>query len=151
MARLFFAACNVSAQALSANVAKTALQVASTSTDRVALMQLSMAFDGILNTAVPVLLQIMRQTSAGSQAGGSTATIQKKDNGISTPIQTTVLDGMTAEPTAGAVLWSTFVHPQGGVIYPPMPEIVMAESSRVGVVLTAPANVDVLVSLEGEE
>jgi hypothetical protein len=151
MARKFFVAANVTANALVSTVAKTGLQISAPANQRVAVQQVTVSFDGLVNTNAPVKVQIMRQTTAGTAT--STATIVRKDNDASTAIQTTVQDGFTVEPTYSDILWTCFVHPQTGIIYPlPIPgEIVLAGGGRLGVVCIAAQAVDVLVSVEGEE
>ena len=152
MARSFFTAANTVKQALSAATAKTALQVTAPTNQRVAVQQITVSFDGALNSATPVTIQLVRQTTAGTTSSPS-ATAKKKDSDISTAIQTTVADGFTAEPTSTDVLWTAFVHPQTGMAFPfPTPgNVVIAGGGRVGVLCNAPAAVDVLVSLDLEE
>ena len=152
MARTFFTAANVTAKALVAATAQTVLQIKAPAAQRVAVQQITISFDGTVNTAVPVKVQVYRQTTDGTRAG-TTATIVKKDNDVSTAVQTAAYDTFTAEPTAGDQHWICFIHPQTGVIYPlPIPgEIILAGGGRLGVVCTAPASVDCLVTIEGEE
>jgi hypothetical protein len=152
MARSFFTAANTAAQALVAATAKTALQVKAPTSQRIAIQQISVSFDGTVNTNQPVKVQVIRQTTAGT-VSGSAATIKIKDNDIGTAIQSTVQDGFTAEPTYGDQHEIFFVHPQTGVLFPlPIPgEIILAGGGRLGVVCTAPNNVNVLISCEGEE
>lgn len=152
MARSFFAASNIAVKTLVAATAQTVLQITAPTNQRVAIQQISVSFDGTVNTAVPVVVVVRRQTTTGT-AGSSAATIVKKDNDISTNIQTTAKDTFTVEPTGSDILWASNIHPQTGVIYPlPIPgEIVIAGGGRVGVVCTAAAGVDCLCTVEGEE
>lgn len=152
MARSFFTASNIAGQALTAATAKTALQVKAPTSQRIAIQQISISFDDTVNTDKPVKVVVLRQTTAGTQSG-SAATIKIKDNDIATAIQSTVLDGYTVEPTPGDFHWTGFIHPQTGVIIPlPIPgEIILAGGGRLGIQCTAPNNVNVLVSVEGEE
>lgn len=152
MARSFFTAANTVVQPLSAATAKTALQVKAPTNQRVAIRQISVSFDGASNTAIPVIVKVIRETSAGTTST-PTATIKNKDNDITTAIQSTVLDGFTVEPSSTDQHWIGHIHPQAGIIYPlPLPgEIILAGGGRLGVVCTAPATVNVLVAIEGEE
>jgi hypothetical protein len=152
MARSFFTAANVSSKALVAATAQTVLQITAPTNQRVAVQQITISFDGTVNTNTPVKVVVFRQTTAGT-ASSSTATIVKKDNDVSTNIQTAVKDTFTAEPSSGDQHWICFIHPQTGVIYPlPIPgEIILAGGGRLGVVCTAPQAVDALVTIEGEE
>lgn len=151
MARSFLTAANTAVQALTAATAKTVLQIKAPTNQRVAVRQISVSFDGASNTAVPVIVKVVRQTTAGTTS--SSATIKAKDNDISTAIQSTVLDGFSAEPTYGDQHWIAHIHPQTGAVYQlPLPgEITLAGGGRLGVVCTAPANVNCLCSIEAEE
>lgn len=117
-----------------------------------AIQQITVSFDGTLNSATPVLIQMMRQTTAGT-VSGSAATAKKADSEISTTVQTTVQDDFTAEPTYSDILWTAFVHRQTGMVFPyPTPgDVLIPGGGRVGVVCNAPASVDVLVSVNCEE
>jgi len=150
MARSFFTAANTAAQTLVAATAKTALQINAPANQRVAVQQITVSFDGTVNTNTPVKVQVYRQTSAGTNSAGS---IKAKDNDIATAIQSTAKDTFTVEPSYGDQHWACFIHPQTGVIYPlPIPgEIILAGGGRLGVVCTAAQAVDVLVTIEGEE
>lgn len=152
MARSYFSACNMAAQALSPATAKTALQVVAPTNQRIAVQQITVAFDGTVNTSTPVKVQLFKQTTAGT-VSSSSATVKNKDGDIGTAIQSTVQDGFTAEPTSTDLVWTAFVHPQTGVVVPmPRPgEIVVKGGGRLGVVCTAPQAVDVICTLECEE
>jgi hypothetical protein len=152
MARSFFTAANVSGKALVANTAQTVLQIKAPAAQRVAVQQISISFDGTVNTNTPVKVVVFRQTTDGT-AGSSTATIVRKDNDGTTAIQTTAKDTFTVEPTSGDQHWICYIHPQTGVIYPlPIPgEIIVAPGGRLGVVCTAVQAVDALAVIEGEE
>src|SRR5689334_7043303 len=143
MARSFFTAANVSGKALVANTAQTVLQINAPANQRVAVQQISISFDGTVNTNTPVKVQVYRQTTAGT-AGSSTATIVRKDNDGTTAIQTTAKDTFSAEPSSGDQHAIFYIHPQTGLIYPlPIPgEIILGGGGRLGVVCTAVQAVD---------
>lgn len=151
MARLDFAALNTTKRAIGTSQT-TLLQLVAPANQRVAVKQISIGFDGTVNTNQPVLVQIMRQTTAGTVSGPS-ATIKPKDNDIGTAVQSTVQDGFTAEPTYSDVLWTMTIHPQTGCVYPlPIPgEIVVKGGGRLAVVCTAPQAVNAICTVEGEE
>jgi hypothetical protein len=155
MARSFFTATNTTKQALTATVAKTVLQISAPSAQRVAIQQVTVSFDGTVNTNTPVLVQWYRQTSAGTTSG-SAAVIKKKDPDIGTALNTTVADGFTAEPSYGDQGPIILIHPQTGVIYPlPLPGIggeeILAGGTKFGLVCTAPQAVNAVCTIEGEE
>lgn len=151
MARLDFSAVNTVKRAIGTS-ATTLLQLVAPANQRVAVKQVSVGFDGITNTNIPVLVQLIRQTTAGTTSSPS-ATIKPKADDISTSVQSTVQDGFTAEPTYGDVLWSITVHPQTGCIFPlPIPgELIVKGGGRLGLVCTAPQAVNAIGTIEGEE
>lgn len=150
MARLDFSAANTVKRAIS-NSATTLLQLSAPANQRVAIKQISIGFDGIVNTNTPILVQIFRQTTAGTSS--SSATIKKKDDDIGTAIQTAVADNFSVEPTYTDVLWADTIHPQMGAIYP-LPitgELVIKGGGRIGLVCTAVQAVNAIATVEGEE
>lgn len=151
MARLDFSAANTVKRAIGTSPT-TLLQLVAPANQRVAVKQVSVGFDGVVNTNTPVLVQLFRQTTAGT-VSGSSATIKPKADDISTAVQSTVQDGFTVEPTYGDLLWSMTVHPQTGCIYPlPIPgEIIVKGGGRLGLVCTAPQSVNAIATIEGEE
>lgn len=151
MARLDFAAANTVKRAIGTS-ATTLLQLVAPANQRVAVKQVSVGFDGVVNTNTPVLVQLIRQTTAGTTSSPS-ATIKSKADDISTAVQSTVQDGFTAEPTYGDLLWSITVHPQTGCIFPlPIPgEIIVKGGGRLALVCTAPQAVNAIGTIEGEE
>jgi hypothetical protein len=107
------------------------------------------SFDGISNVAEPVLVEILRQTTAGTM----TARNPLKTKDTSTALQATGQVNATAEPTAGDVLKTFHLHPQAGAIIPLDfdKEIEVPGGGRLGMRITAPANVNCLGGFEGEE
>jgi len=137
--------------ALSAATAKTVLQLISATNVRLAVSEVTISFDGTSNTAEPVLVVVRRQTTAGT---ATSRTPLKLDDDISTALQTTGSENATAEPTGSDILATMEVHPQAGVIYQlPIPdgEIVIGSADRLGIVATAPAAVNCVASMRGEE
>jgi len=130
----------------------TVLQLLAPTNQRVAVKTVTISFDGISNTAEPVIIRVLRQTSAG--VGGAARNPLKKDNDIATAVQSTGQRGtFTTEPTSGDIELTYHIHPQAGVQYP-LPlgdEIILAGGGRLGVQVTAPATVNALVTIEAEE
>lgn len=150
MARNFGVLTNSAVVALTAATAKTALQLTAAANIRVAVQAITVSFDGNSNTAVPVVIQVLRQSTAGTMTA---RTASPKDDGISSTIQAAGSENASAEPTAGTIVLQYHIHPQAGAQYPlPLPgEIVLAGGGRLGVKLNAPANVNCLVNIEFEE
>lgn len=119
----------------------------------VAVNGIDIEFDGIVVTDKPVLVEVLRVTSAGT---GMSARNPLQTKPKATAIQTTGAVGpVTAGnlPTASDVLRTFFVHPQAGVFYPWQRdlEIEIAGGGRLAVFLTAPAAVNALTTLALEE
>lgn len=150
MARNYFSLATPAEVALVAATAKTVLQVVSASNVIVAIQEVMVTFDGVSNTAEPAVIKILRQTTAGTMT--STTPLKTKDR--STALSTTGQRNASAEPTAGDILAMFHVHPQAGVIHSlslPDGEIEMAGGTRLGIEITAPANVNCLATIKGEE
>jgi len=134
---------------------KTILQLLAPSNVIVVVQGADISFDGISNTAEPVIVQWQRQTTAGT-GGVSRNPLKTKDT--STSLGATGLEGpsgtWTAEPTAGDILRIFHIHPQAGVVYPlPLPdgELELASTGRLAIVVTAAAGVNCLATISGEE
>jgi hypothetical protein len=121
---------------------KTMLQVQAAANDRVRISGWTASFKGTSATDAPVLVQLLRQTTAGTglQTGVSGTNISKKNVDDSATIQTAVLFGAasganTGEPTASDILDTQEVHPQTGVriFYPSGQELYLTNSQRLGI------------------
>lgn len=149
MARNGFTLVTPSEVALAAATAKTVMQLVSATNVILAISGLEVTFDGVSNTAEPTMVEVLRQTTAGTM----TARTPLKIKDTSTALQATGQVNATAEPTAGDVLKVFHVHPQAGVTLPLdlQGEIEVPSAGRLGVRITAPAAVNCLVTLTGEE
>lgn len=132
--------------ALAAATAKTVLQLVAAANHRVQVLEWSVAFDGTSTTAEPVLVELLRQTTAGTM---SALTPVKMDDSLSETLQTTAQHTATAEPTAGDVLRRIEVHPQQGFVqeFGLGNEIIVGGGDRVGIRCTAPAVVNVVAGI----
>jgi len=136
--------------ALTGTVAKTILQVAAPTNQAIVIKEWSVSLDGTSPSAQPVLVELMRQTSAGTMTSLSNV---KVPNVGSETIQTTSLHTATSEPSGSTVVAAEHVHPQGGYTSVPRfgDEIVVRGGERLGMRVTAPANVDVVGRFVVEE
>ena len=150
MARLMFALGTEGEVALVAATAKTVLQVVAPANQRVLVKNFHISFDGVSATAEPVVVQLRRQTTAGTM---SAATPRKKDDDIATAIQSTGLKNATVEPTDGDILKEIEVHPQAGYESEKelMQEWIIGGGDRIAIKATAPAAVNCVASMECEE
>lgn len=136
--------------ALVAATAKTVLQLVAASNHRVRVPRWGVAFEGTTTTAEPVLVRLLRQTTAGTM---SAATPVKTDDSLGETLQTTAQYNASAEPTAGDVLFTWKVHPQTAYekVYVMGTEVIIGGGDRLGIECTAPANVDCRAFFDFEE
>jgi hypothetical protein len=154
MARNNWALITPSAVSLTGGTPKTVLQfVSPASTSLQVIQEILVSFDGTSNTAVPTIVSVLRKT------GNATVTAQtrSKTKDTSTALITDSANtgvNASAEGTDGAVLTIFHCHPQAGVIYPvPLPdgELELAGSGIIAIKVNAPANVNCLATMHGEE
>jgi hypothetical protein len=132
---------------------KTALQLLAGANTRVKVKEISISFKGTTNTASPIIVEVLRQTGAGS--GGDVLTPTKIDADAGETLQTTALkdiDGST-QPTDVAELLGEEVHPQGGYTWqaPFDGELIVNGGDRLGIAVTAAATVACKVRMICEE
>ena len=152
MARNYFMHAANAKIAASVGAAKTIASLTAAANVRVALQAITLTFDGTSNTAVPVEVHLQRITTDGT---GTAQNPVKKDTDIASSLVTTGKVNYTVEPTytAAAFLLSELIHPQAGAQYPlPLPgELIIPGAGIVGLWINAPAAVNVLFMIEGEE
>jgi hypothetical protein len=129
---------------------KTLLQLIAASNHRILVKEVSISFDGTSPTAAPILVEVARQTDAGT---ASSLTPVKIDQDGDETLQTTAQHTATAEPTEGDVPMREKVHPQGGYTWqaPFGGEIVVNGGDRLGVVVTSGASVNAVARVVFEE
>ena len=149
MARNFGALTTSAEVALTAATAKTVLQLISPTNQILALLGFELSFDGTSSTAEPVVVQLIRQTTAGTMT--SRTPLKKKDRAAT--LQAAGQENASVEPTATDLIKTFHVHPQAGVVYPFTVdgEIEVPGGGRLGLKLTAPAGVNCLATLDFEE
>ena len=140
----------ISEQALAAGVLETLLQILAPTNIRLKIKSWGVFFDGIVVTEAPVQVELLRQTGAGTS---SALTLVSLESAYAEIIQSSALQSFTAEPTAGSILASKEVHPQGGyeIIRPLGDEIPVPGAGRVGIRATAPSAVNARAFIEFEE
>lgn len=139
----------------SGTATKTLLQLVTTAHQRIVLNEVSVSWKGISNTAAPVLVELLYQTTAGTMTAANPAA---EDVGAGETLQTTGQRDATAEPTAGTIIRSWEVHQQSGFIWQatgPRDEILISPGGtarRIGLRLVSPgASVSITAYLRGEE
>jgi hypothetical protein len=136
--------------ALVAATAKTVLQISAPTNIPLKLKSWGVSFDGTATTNEPVVVRLLRQTTAGTM---TSLTLVKADSDRTGTIQTTATHSASAEPTAGDVLDRMDIHPQGGYVYVYAPDDcdIIPANTRLGIECTAPQAVNVIAKMRFEE
>ncbi len=129
---------------------KTILQLVAAANHRVIVKEISISFKGIVNTAAPILVQVARQTTAGTM---SALTPKKMNESDQETLQTTAQHTATVEPTLTDDVISEEVHPQGGFTWqaPFGGEIIIEGGNRLAIVTTASVAVNCVARMIFEE
>lgn len=144
---------NVGPVALLATAVQTIAQLI-TGAKQAKLIEAHVSFNGISASDVPVVVDVLRQTTAGTATG---AQVPLKDDPADGAALLTYAKTVTVEPTAGDILRSWYVTPNGGLFVLPLPVggIVIpsggGSGGRLSIRATAPANVSTIVDLVFEE
>lgn len=149
MARNNFAHTTLSAFALVAATEKTLLQINNATNILLAITGVDITFDGTSNSAIPVVVKLLKVSTSGT--GTVRNPLKTKDT--STTLQATGTENHTVEGTNGNVMRIFHVHPQAGVTYsiPMRDEVELATAERIALKVTAPAAVNALATIHGEE
>lgn len=133
MSQLFIA--RIAPEAIAAAATETLVQLVTIANQRVRVRGWGVSFNGTDATKEPILVEVLRQTSAGTSAA---LTVVKGDTANIAPL-TTALQDFTVEPTASDIVWGQYFTPVGGgidlTLYPD-DEIVMGPSTRLGLRVT---------------
>lgn len=138
------------ATSLSAATTKTLLQAATSANKRLRVTGFSISFNSVTSSHAAVVVDLLRQTSAGTGTSVTAAPI----DGDAPAATATCLRSHSAEPASGDVLWSGFVTPVGGLFvynFAPGEEPLVDTSGgfqpRIGLRATAPSAVDAIATL----
>ena len=136
--------------ALVADTAKTVLQIAAPTNQRLKIKRWAAFCDGVAGDAVPIDAELVYQSSAGTM---TSVDPKKQGNSGSETIQTTAAYNASAEPTTGDIADMAKPHPQTGyeVIIPFDMPIELAGGGRLGIVCKAAAAVNVRAKIVFEE
>ena len=148
MARNVFSQTNTAVVPLVPATEKSALQLIAGAAI-VAITGVDITFDGTSNTAVPIIVKLVTTSTAGT----GTARNPLKTTDRATALILTGTENHTVEGTSANILKIFHVHPQGGVYYPfsAKCELEIPTAGRLALKLTAPAGVNCLATLHGEE
>lgn len=130
------------AVALTAATAKTVLQIATPANLRARVTEISVGFDGVTASNPAVLVELVRQTTAGTATAQTPAPIDP----AAPASLVSSLRNHTAEPGSGTVIKSWRLTPVGGLLVIPFygdEQPVVGISSWLGIRCTASAVVNV--------
>lgn len=129
---------------------KTIAQLVAAANHAVLVEEVSVSFQGVTTTGEPIKVDVLRQTTGGNM---DTLTPVKDPDDSDETLQVTARQAATGEPTAGDVLMSEFVHPQQGYTWTLGfgRQIKIGGGDRLGVRVTAAADVGCIVRFVGEE
>lgn len=136
--------------ALTGTVERTVLQLEADSDQRPKVLFLSVSFDGAAS-AVPVLVEVQRQSTAGTMSGLTARPVDSAAPAATTSVSEASTGTL---PTSGVTLYRWYVTPNGGLFalnFAPGEEPVIPASGRLGINMTAPSDVNTIVSLTFEE
>ncbi len=121
--------------------AKTLIQLVAAANHAIQVVECGIGFHGVNNTHEPILVELLRQTDAGTM---SALTLVKGDDSNGDTLDTTAQHTATAEPSAGDILRAWTVHPQTGLVYQAhdLAPIVVGAGDRLGLRVTAANNVN---------
>jgi len=137
--------------ALTAATARTVLQVTAPTNIPLKLKAWGVSFDGVSSANEPVVVRLLRQTSAGTM---TSLTLVKADPDRTGTLQATATHSATStEPTAGDVLDRMNIHPQGGYVYVYAADDcdMIPANTRLAIECTAPQAVNVIAKMRFEE
>lgn len=142
--------CSTAEVATTTNL-RTIIQVQAGSNHRVLVHEWSISFDGTSNSAEPILVELVRQTSDGTM--GSSLTPFKYNTGDDETVQASIRDTATVEPNGDDVLDIQEVHPQTGYTWqaPYGRSIPIVGGGRLGIRVTAGASINCVATMTCEE
>lgn len=129
---------------------KTLLQLVAATNHALAVEGLSADFKGTSNTDAPILIEMQRQSTAGT---ASSLTVLKDPDDTDETLQITAQENFTVEPTVTAVIGRYYAHPQQGrdVPIPLLKPIKVGGGDRLGVAVNAGTSVNAVVTAHGNE
>ena len=134
--------CQIKDEALASAATETLLQVAAAATKRFRVVEFGVSFDGVSAGDAPVDVDLLRQTTAGTASTTGVAPVEWDEAGEAA--LASFSHDFTVEPTAGDVLGSWQVTPNGGLLvlqYPLGREPVVGLSGRIALRATTATDV----------
>lgn len=129
---------------------KTIIQCVAAANHGIHITEISISFEGVSNTGQPILVELLRQTTAGTMSALSPV---KNPDDTDETLQVTGQHTATVEPTASDVLMTELIHPQTGYTWqaPFAKPKKIGGGDRLGIRVTANASVNCIARMIGEE
>lgn len=128
-------------RSLSAAATETVLQIAAAANHIIVLKEVSISFKGIDNLAEPIVVELVKQTTAGTMTSVTPALVDDALDGYT--IQSTAARTATVEPTTSSVFHEWAPHGQSGILYPvPHDFFRTLAGGRIGLRVTTPTGVN---------
>jgi len=143
--------CVITFDKLNVSTDLTLLQVLAGTNREIRITEVGISFQGVDNLGMPILVELLRQTTAGT---ATPRTIAKVDESDSNAIDASGQTVFTVEPTASDVLRTWLIHPQRGIVYvvPEPARFTVAGGARLGLRVVSPDDaVDCVGYMEFEE
>lgn len=108
----------------------------------------ALTFEGVDTGGEPVYVRLVRQTTSGTM---SSVTVKKDPDDADDAVGIQAFEDATVEPTLGDTLVEGYAHPQRGFHWKAREgkEVRVGSSDRIGLVVTAGADVDCVARLAG--
>lgn len=150
MAGLRLLAANTIDVALAAATAKTVIQINAPTNQRLLVRRIGIFFNGASTTAIPVLIQALTKSTAGTS---TPLTLTKVITSDPETIQSTAGENFTVEGTTGVMQDEWLIHPQMGldITLAFAQELVVIGGARFALVMTAPASVSLRAKIFFDE
>ena len=139
------------AQIATGTAKKTLVQAIAAANHALKIREVSCSFKGVSNTDPPILVEVRRQTTAGTMS--ALTPVKSPNDDSAETLQVTGLHTSTADPTDGDLLKSELVHPQASFLWQPRfgEDIKVGGGDRLAIVVTASVDVNAVARIEGEE
>lgn len=136
--------------ALTAATELAVVKLTAPTNHRLKVLSYSVAFDGVSVTGEPVVVKLVRFTTAGTF---TSLTPTKNDDSLAETLQATAGYNASVAPTFGDIIARKNIHPQGGYekIFPLGQEPIVGGADSIGIACTAPAGVNVIAEIVYEE
>lgn len=123
---------------------KSLIQLIAPSNRLIEILEVGIFFAGTSSSAVPITVDLHRQSDAGtSDAMVANTDLQKLNDDLAASLTITGRKNITVEPTSlyTGSIWTAYVHPQQGLVWRPPCPVLIKPGGRLALRVTAAASV----------